>query len=66
MKVSDLLEVLSEYPPDLEVKVAVNPARPYVSPIRGVVQPTFGSPVFLLEDYGSKSTTLDFWSLLDD
>ena len=66
MKVSDLLEVLSEYPPDLEVKVAVNPARPYVSPIRGVVQPTFGSPVFLLEDYGSQSTTLDFWSLLDD
>ena len=66
MKVSDLLEILSDYDPSLEVKLATNPSRPFVSHIRGVVHPSTGSPVFLLEDYGSEPTHHDLWRLLDE
>jgi hypothetical protein len=66
MKVSDLLEVLSEYPPDLEVKIAMNPARPFVSHIRGVVQPSSNSAVFVVEDYNAQPSQVNFWGLLDE
>lgn len=66
MKVSDLLEILADYPKDNEVMIAVDPARPSISHIRGVVKPSNGSPIFLLEDYGSRPTELNLWRLLDE
>lgn len=66
MKVSDLLEILADYPPNKEVMLAVDPAHPFVSHIRGVVCPSGGSPVFLLEDFGSRPTDLDLWRILDE
>lgn len=66
MKVSDLLEILEDYPKDNEVMIAIDPANPFISHIRGVVKPSSGSPIFLLEDYGSRPTQLDLWRMLDE
>ncbi len=66
MKVSELLEILQDHNPDDDVKVATSPARPFVSHVRGVVKPTGGSPVFLLEDYNAQPIDLDLWRLLDE
>lgn len=66
MKVSDLLEILQDHEPNDEVMIAVQPSRPFIAHVRGVVKPTMGSPVFLLEDYGPQPTTLDLWRMLDE
>lgn len=66
MKVSELLEILQDHDPNDYVKIATSPARPYASHVRGVVKPTGGSPVFILEDYDAQPITLDLWRLLDE
>jgi len=66
MKVRELLEILQDYPEENEVMIAINPARPYVSHVRGVVKPSSSSPIFLLEDYGSRPSQIDLWRMLDE
>ena len=66
MKVEELIEILEDHDPQSEVKIATNPARAYVSHIRGVVHPTTNSPVFLVEDYNAQPSQVNFWGLLDD
>lgn len=66
MKVHELIEILQDHSPNDEVQLAIEPSRPFHSPIRGVVKPSAGSPVFLLEDYGSQPLNIDVWRLLDE
>lgn len=66
MKVSDLLEILQDHSPNDEVMIATNPVRPFIAHIRGVVKPSAGSPVFLLEDFGATPTQIELWRMLDE
>jgi len=47
MKIEELIEILEDHDPQSEVKIAMNPARPFVSHIRGVVHPIQESEVYL-------------------
>lgn len=66
MKVSELFEILADHQPDDIVVIAKGHARPFASGVRGVVKPTTGSPVFLVEDYDTQPLNIDVWRLLDE
>ena len=66
MKIEELIEILEDHDPQSEVKIAMNPARPFVSHIRGVVHPSLNSAVFLVEDYNAQPSQINFWGLLDE
>lgn len=66
MKVSELLEILADHRPDDIIVIAKGHARPFASGLRGVVKPTTGSPVFLVEDYDTQPLNIDVWRLLDE
>lgn len=66
MKVSELFEILADHQPDDIVVIAKGHSRPFASGVRGVVKPTTGSPVFLVEDYDTQPLNIDVWRLLDE
>jgi hypothetical protein len=66
MKIEELIEILEDHEPQSEVKIAMNPARPFVSHIRVFVHPSLNSAVFLVEDYNAQPSQINFWGLLDE
>jgi hypothetical protein len=66
MLVSELKELLSDYPDHLEVRIATDRyTGPFQTGVRGIVLKTEYGPVFLVGDYHAKTLTIDPWEELD-